>query len=137
MSALSDSRDTRKKEIGVLTLPMLTSTTIYKGSIVAVTSGTGYAIPATASASLIVMGVARQTVVNSGASGAKDIEVYIDGLFKFDKVSAAVTDIGVQMFVADDQTVGDSESNSVKVGICVGFVGTTEVWVRLRSPELF
>lgn len=138
MGALTADRDTRMKQIGVLTLPVKTGVTIYHGSMVSV-DGTGYAIPAANTASTVLMGVSvsADIVAGASASGTFSVEVDIDGLFLFAKSSAAVTDIGVQMYVTDDQTVSASETQSIEAGVCVGFVGTTQVWIRLRSPEVF
>ena len=69
--ALSAARSTTRKLAQPVTgydLPVKTSVTIYQGAIVVCNAG--YAAPGTAAASLIAMGVAAETVANTGADGA-------------------------------------------------------------------
>jgi hypothetical protein len=98
-----------------LSLPVLTGTTIYKGSIVCVDTATGYAIPATTSTTLIPFGVAVEGVVNAGASGSKTVNVQA-GVFKFLNSAAsdaiASTEVGQKCFLADDSKVSKTNTGS-------------------------
>lgn len=113
MTALSADRVLRRSGSSAVamklkSLPVAASTTIYGGSIVALNQS-GYAVPASAGQSLVIVGVAVAIADNSaGSAGA--ISVAIErGVFSFNNSSStsAITDadIGRVVYAADDNTV--------------------------------
>lgn len=109
-----------------LTLPVKASTTIYGGATV-VTDATGYAVPASVSATQKTWGVAEETVDNStGANGAKYIKVRCGAFSRNVGTSAdalAQADIGATVYNIDDNTVGKTNGSSARspAGIFLGF----------------
>lgn len=113
MTALS--ADLARARMGVtpvvangLAIPVAAATTIYQGSLVAVNTA-GYAVPASATASLIVIGVA-ETAKDNSAGSAGDLSVVARrGAFYFanSSTTAAVSDahVGRPCYAVDDNTV--------------------------------
>lgn len=92
----------------LMSLPVAASTHIYQGSIVAL-NASGYLVPASADASLHIVGVAQVEADNSpGAAGAIDCSVE-RGAFYFANGSSTAAiveaDIGRVVYAADDQTL--------------------------------
>ena len=111
---------------------------IYNGALVCVTSATGYATNCSATAGIVVVGVALENIDNSaGNAGDKTIRVAADKIFKFYNDSShpvVITGVGGLAYIADNQTVGTSaESNSIVAGIVQRFT-STYVWVYIPSP---
>lgn len=105
--------------------------TIYQGGLV-VTDTDGYALPGSATSGYIVRGWADETVVNSGADGAKKVRVRSGcaGRMAASSVTRAMIGTATMMECVDDNTVDDSGSNDVKVGpIVAPYISTTECWV--------
>lgn len=122
-----------------LSVGVATGTTIYGGSLVAVNAA-GYAVPASDSKALRVVGVAVDKVVNAGANGAVSVAV-TQGVFRF--VNSTSTDAitiaekGSACFAVDDQTVAKTPSadNSRPVAGLVEDVTTDGVFVRVGSLD--
>lgn len=128
MTALALGRKTDQMGSAVepteMTLGMAASTTIYIGSLVC-RNAAGYAVPGSADATLSAVGCAvgptaglpGSSVVNSGAAGAKDINVR-RGVFKFENSSAGdaitIAHIGKPCYVVDDQTVALTSSGGTR-----------------------
>lgn len=112
---------------------------IYKGSMVA-RNGSGYAVPAETTGSTAVIGVAMQTVDNSGGS-AGDKEVRLQrGVFAFENSGTnalAELDCPVVCYAEDDQTVGDTDASSTYAvaGIALGLTEDGQVLVYI-GPEI-
>lgn len=113
MTALSADFSRKQSGVGpVLALgfaaPVAASTTIYKGSLVAL-NASGYAVPASADRNLRVIGVSEQNVDNSTGSAGDLTVAPRRGCFPFanSTTTAAVTDadIGRPCYVVDDNTV--------------------------------
>lgn len=107
--------------------------TIYQGGLV-VTDADGFALPGSASAGVICRGWADETVVNSGADGAKKIRVRsgCTGRHAASSVTRAMIGAGTMMELVDDNTVDDAGTNDVKVGpIVAPYISTTECWVHI------
>lgn len=92
----------------LMALPVAASTHLYQGSIVALNSA-GYLVPASADASLHIVGVAQVEADNNpGAAG--DIDCSVErGAFYFANGSSTAAiveaDIGRVVYAADDQTL--------------------------------
>ena len=124
-------RNTPWKGGELISLLVAASTTIEAGKMVSVNSG-GYAIPAADTASTIVVGVAQESVVNSGANGAASVVVRRLKAFKFANGTTAVTQAGVggNVVVQDAQTVttAAAATNDIVAGKCLA-VESDGVWV--------
>jgi hypothetical protein len=128
-------RKTQFKDGELLPLLVAASTTIEAGKLVAV-NATGYAVEASDTAGLIVMGVADETVDNSnGANGAKTVTVRRKKAFRLaNSGTSAVTQasVGSDVYVEDDETVAlaGGTTNTISAGQCVQ-VETEGVWVNI------
>lgn len=130
MAALTAKRATDSRNLGQTRVyKMAGSTTIYAGGLVMLKSD-GYAKTAAALASNKgVVGVAMETVVNSGADGAKEITVQ-EGEFLLGATSIAQVSIGSAVYASDDQTIDETQgSNEPKVGLLTEVVSSTSGWV--------
>lgn len=109
--------------------------TIYNGALVSVNSS-GYAVNASDTASTIVMGVALEQVVNSGANGAKSILV-ATGVIATLVAGTGITQasVGSSCVVSDNQTVTNTATatNDIPVGRIVSYDSTAgTVMVRIQ-----
>ena len=111
------------------------ATTIFAGSIVALNAA-GFAVPASDTAGLVVIGRAEEQVDNSaGADGDKEVLV-AKGVFKWAAgVGIAQALIGRVVAVADDQTVADPANvaitNDITVGILEEIDADGDAWVAV------
>lgn len=130
-AALAEDRSTEERVGQYRTYPVLASTKIYAGSMVAITAA-GYAVPAADTAGLIVVGRAEEQIDNTdGSSGDLSITVK-RGVFSWAATGMAISNVGDPVFVLDDQTVGvaGDTTNEVYAGVVAEFVSATEVWVE-------
>ncbi len=97
-------------------VPMATGVTIYAGGIVDKNAAGFYKAAAT-NATDTAQGVALQTKTNSGANGALFIEIAY-GVWNMRNSTAgdviAAKDIGVTVFVVDDETVALTSNSSAR-----------------------
>ena len=119
MTATTANRDAHRSEGQYQSYEVYESTTIYKGTLVCLRSD-GYAVSGADTSGYIFVGVAHENVDNSsGASGAKRIKVECMSnnhyVFKYNG-SPAITNVGEVMYVVDNQTVGNTSTNGIKVG---------------------
>jgi hypothetical protein len=131
MTALTDDFLRDSKSPRILDLEVKTAVKIFKGAMVAVDAATGYALPAANTSGYIFQGIARDRADNTdGASG--EITVVVDRPARFSVIlaSAAITDIGLDVYVADDNTVTKTVGNGVYVGKVVALLGTNLVEVQ-------
>lgn len=102
-------------------IPVAGSTTIYKGALVVLDAG-GDAVPATDASGLPFMGVAAETVDNSGGSdGDKTIVVERGHVELLNHSALVAADRGKNVVVSDDNTVTDANAatNDLKVGTLI------------------
>jgi len=133
MTALSANLDTERKDGEIVSYPILATEVIYKGALV-VDLGTGYASAGTDASGNVFLGVAVEKKDNSTGSDA-DLAVRINkkGTYVFSKTSAVQTDVGLPMYITDDQTVATSSSYSILVGYCVSIPDSSHVRVRIDA----
>lgn len=142
--ALSADRKTQQMGASplpeLLNFPVKTGVTIYAGALVAVESATGYLLPVTAAAGLIVVGRAEKYVAaGASASGTYTCNVR-PGCFKWVNKSTdalADTEIGTGCYGYDDQTVCKTGGSKSPAGIVVK-VDSDGVWVMtafMRSAD--
>lgn len=122
------------RQDGVLTQYKLAAVKLYKGTLVSLNTS-GYAKKGADVASEIFVGVAFETVDNSGgAAGDKSIRVWQEGTFEFlTSETAAITDIGKKVYIVDNQTVAfvGTTTNDVLVGKITEFVSASKVRVAI------
>lgn len=129
MAALTADRDTPTiSRPSLKGYPVLSNTTIYKGSLVCI-DATGYAVPATDTSGLVVVGVADETVISpsTDSDGDKKVRVRSGEIYDFAASSITRAMVGNLMYVVDDQTFDDAAgaSNDIPAGILLEFVSTT------------
>ena len=117
MTAATQSRDTVEAKGALSQLPVAASTTIYAGTLVAV-NASGYAVPASASTALTVIGRAESTVINTSAAGfgsAGALDVLIrKGAFYFTCAGAGITSVGKMAYVVFDNEVSLSDGSGTR-----------------------
>ena len=127
-------RNTHFKDGQLLPFKLAAATEIEAGNMAAIDAD-GYAVMASDTASIVVAGVADETVDNtSGADGDKIIRVRRKKVFKFKNSStSAVTQaqVGSNVYVEDSETVASATTNSIVAGVCMG-IDTDGVWVEIR-----
>lgn len=106
-----------------VSLPVKASTHIYLGTIVAV-DASGYLVPASDTAGLVVVGVAVQEVNNTGSSGGVSCRIMpnnVVGAYQLNAVSPAITWVGKLLYASDDNTVAlvGTTTNDIVVGRCL------------------
>lgn len=134
MAALTADRDAKREEGAMQAYQMAASTTIYKGSLVALNTS-GYAVPGADTVSFLFAGVAFEKVANTGSAGDKKVRVHKEGDFEFNfSGTATQADVGKEVTIADDQTVAlaATTTNDVVCGRISEFISATKVRVRIN-----
>jgi len=122
MTALTQDRDTPRRDGAQFEHPVAAATRIFAGAIVA-NNASGYAVPGATSTTLTALGIAQAQIDNSaGLAGEQSVPVR-RGLFRLansagaDEVTRA--DINKPVYMVDDQTVAKSSGTNTRsvVGI--------------------
>lgn len=130
MTAQTDDVQRDSKSPVQLDLKVKTAVTIYKGAMV-VTDATGYALPGANTAGMFFQGISQEQKDNtSGASGALIVIVERSDRFPMTLASAAITDIGKDVYISDDTTLTLTVGNGIYVGKIVRLAGTNLVEVQ-------
>ena len=126
MTALAAARPTKSKNLGAKKRYPCAVDIIYAGGMVMIDSA-GYANPALAqSANTGVVGVATETVDNSGGSAGDEFVVVQEGWFLFAGDSIAQTSVGLPVYADDDQTIDETQaSNAPVAGILMEVVSSS------------
>jgi hypothetical protein len=127
-AALTAARDTPQRSGDLVSIGVASNTTIYAGAMTAINTS-GYAVPASDTTNLVVIGRAEQTVANASTDGAVSIAVR-RGVFRWtngDTVSIA--NVGAVAYVEDDATVTVTNSTSSVVAGTILAVDSDGVWV--------
>ncbi len=118
-----------------LPLPVAADTQIFKGGFVCLNAA-GYLVPASDTAGLRFLGVARDGSDNSaGAAGDKAVVVVTQGSIVVGKSGAVNADLGKTAFCVDDETVALSSTNAVKAGLIVAVEDASHVRVRYDAGD--
>ena len=132
---LSADKKTEYMEGVELSIPVDDGDHIYAGAMVCVNAG-GYAVPASDTAGLIFMGIAREEADNSaGADGAISVTVRRRGLFRMTFANAiSVANVGDNVFVYDDEKVdlAANVTNNIFVGIIAKVIDSTHAYVDIE-----
>jgi hypothetical protein len=115
----------------VVSYPVAADAVIYKGALVALTAG--YAGAAAAASGVIVVGIAEESVDNTGGDdGDLDVLVASGNAFRLVGSSIVAADVGKVAYLSDDITVADAPGT---YGIVVGTIEELEttdvVWVYI------
>lgn len=135
MAALTQDRDTRRRDGEDFELPVAAATLIYAGSITCVSTASNNATKGTTATTLKAVGVAQERADNlTGAAGAIRVKVR-RGCFKLGNSASAdqivLGDVGSDCFIVDDQTVAKTNgSNTRSVAGKVRDVDADGVWVE-------
>lgn len=133
MAALTKDRNTQiKTRARSISLKVAATTKIYAGALVSV-NATGYAIPSADTAGTRVIGRAEELADNTaGADGAKTIRVN-KGVHHWNNAGGGPAvdqdDIGKNAMVTDDNTVGESSTNSIVAGVIDEIDADGGIWV--------
>lgn len=115
MTALSQPRQPIEIDGKFGTAPVKGATTILQGALIVAQSG--LAVPGKEAAGLVVLGIARETVKNTGADGAMKVP-FERGVFDFansagaDEITAG--DIHKDVYLVDDQTVAKTSNTNAR-----------------------
>lgn len=134
MTALSADRNTPFRANEDFSFPVAAAVKIYAGALVAL-NATGYATPGAVATTLKAIGRAEEQVDNSlGADGDVTVKVR-RGLFRFANSGTdpiAVTDIGNDCYIEDDQTVAKTDGvGTLSIAGKIRDVDALGVWVEL------
>lgn len=131
MTALSDNFEAKRQDGEMIDVKVLADAVIYKGAIV-VDIGTGYASAGTNAGAYVFLGIAVEKVDNTGGSdGDVSVRVYKTGVYQIPKPTAVQTDLGVAMYIRDDNTVDTASTNSILAGYCVDIVDSSTIKLRI------
>lgn len=129
-AALTEERSTAQRDGKVFALTVASNVVIYKGGIVSRDSE-GNAIPASDTASTVVIGRAPSTVDNRAAAYHASRTIAVEnGVFGWAHTGFTDADIGQLAYVMDDQTVtlATNATYDIVAGVIVDVDGTT-CWV--------
>lgn len=136
MTVLSAALTELKVSDGILRrYPVKGGQVIYTGSLVTLNS-TGYAVPATANcASGRFAGIAMEgtlTGATNVADGDQTILVFRQGLFLYKVTGAAITAVGVPVYVSDDNNLTiTAPANAIPIGRTAQYETTGYMWVQI------
>ncbi len=131
--ALTADRDTPQRDGELIVYPVAAGAVLFAGALVALDSD-GNAVPASASASLVVMGRAEETADNSDGAAGDEVVPLRRSVFRYTNSAATdqitLADVGRPAYVVDDQTVAKTSNGGVRpvAGIVLD-VDTLGVWV--------
>lgn len=131
MTATSVSIDTPRQEGDLIAYGVAASTKVPKGVLTQLASG--YLTSMTKAASLVFSGVSAEEADNSATAtnGYIKGKVYKTGVFEFILSSAAITDIGTEVYALDNQTVTKTSTDATKVGKIVNVVNTNKAIINI------
>lgn len=131
--ALSAERNTKYKPGELMGFPVAADTKVYKGGLTVLDGG--YAKPGTEGTGLVAVGMAIETVDNSGGSAGDKVVTVRPGIYAWLNSSGNDTitqaDVGSVCYVVDDERVAKTDGNGMRsaAGIVVA-VDSNGVWVR-------
>lgn len=139
MTALTQDRNTPRREGVAIEPPVKGATTLYAGALVCLDAN-GFAVPGATATGLTAIGRAEEQAINTGADGAVRARVR-HGTFRWsnsaggDEVTLA--HVGQACWVVDDQTVARTSGSATrsKAGI-VADVDELGVWVDMGVATL-
>lgn len=133
MAILADIKNVRRQDTKTCDLKTAVDI-IYKGALCSINAD-GYILPASDTASEIVVGVALETVDNSaGSAGDETCKIDTNTIIDCVIVGAAQSDVNSLVYVVDDQTVATANpGNTVVAGRIVEYISATKVRVLIKG----
>lgn len=133
MTALTAAFDAKRKDGKLVAYPVGAGAKIFKGALACANTATGFVQTATDGANLLFVGVAYESVDNTGgAGGAKSIRLEKSGIFTYNSPTAAQTDVGKAVNIIDDNSVKTAATtNSIVAGTCAGYLDSGHLAVRI------
>lgn len=134
MPALTQPYEAHEREGLIIAYPVKANAKIWKGALVCVDS-TGYLVPAADAAGLRFVGVAFESVDNTGGgNGDKRCRVVKRGSFVYNRVgSYTQADVGATVRVASDNEVAKTSTNNILVGTVVELLDGNRVRIRIDN----
>jgi hypothetical protein len=134
MPALQQPYEAHEREGLIVAYPVKANARIWKGALVCV-DNTGYLVPASDTANLRFVGVAFESVDNTGgASGAKRCRVVKRGTFVYNRIgSFTQADIGTTARAITDNEVAKTSTNNIVVGTVVELLDDSRVRIRIDN----
>jgi hypothetical protein len=134
MPALQQPYEAHEREGLIVAYPVKANARIWKGALVCV-DNTGYLVPASDTANLRFVGVAFESVDNTGgASGAKRCRVVKRGTFVYNRIgSFTQADIGTTARAITDNEVAKTSTNNIVVGTVVELLNDNRVRIRIDN----
>lgn len=139
MAALTEDRNTHRRDGDYIYMGVAAAKTIYAGSLVA-RDASGYATPGAVATTLLGQGRAEEQIDNSaGIDGALSVQVR-KGVFKFGNSAAAdaitIAEIGDYCYIVDDQTVAKTDGSGTRsTAGRIYQVDSDGVWVEFNHIE--
>jgi hypothetical protein len=138
--ALTADRNTPERDGVLAEYPVAASTRLYAGGMAAL-NASGYCVPASADAALVVVGRAEEEVDNSSGSDGDLDALTKRGVFQFGNSSGSdeitLADVGRPAYVVDDATLAKTSNSGVRpVAGEIVDVDAGGVWVKLGHPGL-
>lgn len=117
MGALTQDRNTPRREGGSRALPVGATQKLFAGAIVC-RNATGFLVKGSTATTLVALGRAESPVDNTAGADGAVIGPYRTGCFKFANSAAgdAITnaDIGNDCYIVDDQTVAKTNGGTTR-----------------------
>jgi hypothetical protein len=134
MPALQQPYEAHEREGLIVAYPVKANARIWKGALVCV-DNTGYLVPASDTANLRFVGVAFESVDNTGgASGAKRCRVVKRGTFVYNRIgSFTQADIGTTARAITDNEIAKTSTNNIVVGTVVELLDGNRVRIRIDN----
>lgn len=136
MADITERKASTDRQDGLVLSFLQGAESIFEGALVAINAA-GYAVNAGDDANAVVVGIADESVDNSGgAAGDKSIKVRRSGVFTFVAAwSAAQADVNTLVYAVDNQSVDlvGTTTNDVLVGRVVEVISSSKVRVDIRD----
>lgn len=133
--ALSQDRNTKKREGAVYNAPLAASAVIYGGALVCL-DASGNLVPGSVATTLTAAGRATGFVSNAGGSAGDVFAEFEKGVFLFNNSESADAiaraEIGDNCYIVDDETVAKTNgTNTRSVAGRIMDVDASGVWVQI------
>lgn len=134
MTALTQDRNTLRRDAVQFEFPVAANAVLYAGSIGCINSA-GYAVPGSATATLKTIGRIEEQANNTGGVAGAIRAKFRRGCFCFGNSAStdliAITDIGANCYIVDDQTVAKTNGGGTRpVAGVIRDVEPKGVWVE-------
>jgi predicted RecA/RadA family phage recombinase len=117
---------------GINQVPVKASAVIYKGSAVGMTAGYARALVAGDT----FAGFALEAVTGTSADGGATVNVETFGLVQLSVSTAAVTDIGADIYASDDGTFTKTAGSNTLIGKVHRYVSSGVVIVAFNTARI-